>query len=350
MTFWDFLCKFIEKGGLPWTLLLIALGGIVWIIAHPQIVNEWNVQITTWIAAIAPKKRKEAFEKRLNLTINSAKTRFNKSAPPFMKRFLPYDLKVEWVGENETSESFLTDNQIIVYVPSYKDEAKQVIGILHSYCAKGFATKSKVYMPTSVCKSSDLIITQKLAQFAGHNIYDYFNREYIPELLRQDNTYAAVFQKLRKVDKDGLFLPVLINEIDKYANKLFPSPPSSEIMGTIIRFMDFIYEIVVRDPGELVNLTFCENEIKVKVILAISDSAYGIDRAVQDAEMTIQNRNANTIYVLATGSKIDFAKDIANAIYRQNPYDVFEPVETSYKRYTKAPSGADSICFEINIR
>ena len=259
-------------------------------------------------------------------------------------------MKVEWVDENETSESFLTDNQIIVYVHSYKDESKQVIGILHSYCTKGFATKAKVYMPTSVCKSSDLIITQKLAQCAGHNIYDYFNREYIPEILKQDKTYVAVFEKLRKVDKDGLFLPVLLNEIDKYANKLYPSAPSNEIMGIIVRFMDFIYEVVVRDPGELVNLTFCEDEIKVKILLAISDSAHGIDKAVQDAEIAIQHRSVNTIYILATGSKIDFAKDIANAIYRQNPYDVFEPVETNYKRYTKSPSGANSICFEINIR
>ena len=28
MTFWDFLCEFIEKGGLAWTLLVIALGGV----------------------------------------------------------------------------------------------------------------------------------------------------------------------------------------------------------------------------------------------------------------------------------------------------------------------------------
>ena len=68
MTFWDFLCEFIEKGGLAWTLLVIALGGVFWLIAHPQVVKEWNVQITMWIAAIAPKKRKSAFEKRLNLT------------------------------------------------------------------------------------------------------------------------------------------------------------------------------------------------------------------------------------------------------------------------------------------
>ena len=82
MTFWDFLCVFIYNGGLAWTLLAIAIVGIVWLIAHPQVVKEWNVQVSLWVAAIAPRKRKTAFEKRLNLTIDSAKIKFNESAPP----------------------------------------------------------------------------------------------------------------------------------------------------------------------------------------------------------------------------------------------------------------------------
>lgn len=350
MTFWDFLCKFIDNGGLAWTLFALALAAVIWLIAHPQVVKEWNVQITMWIAAIAPKKRKKAFAKRLNLTIDSAKTKFTESAPPLMKKFLPYDLRVEWVTESETPDSFFDNNQVVIYVHSYKDEAQQVIGILHDYCEKGLAQKAKLYMPLSVSKSSDMIITQKLVQYAGHNIFDYFNREYIPELLKQDRTFVAVFEKLRRVDTDGLFLPVLLNEIDKYANKIYPSIPSPENMNVIVHLMDFVYQIVARTPGELVPLAFCESEIRVRIVLAISDWADGIDKPVKDAESVIKDRSVNTIYVLATGSKIDFAKDIANTIYKRNPQDVFEPVETNYKRYTRTASGVDSICFEINLR
>lgn len=144
MTFWDFLSVFIEKGGLAWTLLLFSIGGIFWLIAHPNVVKEWNVQISMWIAAIIPRKRKSAFEKRLNLTIDSAKEKFNESAPAFMERFLPYELKVDWVDENDTMESVLDGKQIIVYVPSYKNEAQQAVGVLHSYCSEGFAQKAKM--------------------------------------------------------------------------------------------------------------------------------------------------------------------------------------------------------------
>ena len=139
-----------------------------------------------WIAAFAPKKRKKAFEKRLCMTVDAAKLKFNESAPPALKKFLPYDLKVEWVSEAETTDSFFEDNQVVVYVNSYKDEVKQAVGILHNYCAKGFGQNAKTYMPASVCKSSDLIVTnsRKLIQMVC------FSLSYLMRLI---NTQAEFF-------------------------------------------------------------------------------------------------------------------------------------------------------------
>lgn len=354
MTFWDFASKYLDKlhskGGIAWALLFIAFCGFIYILIHPEIVKEWNVQITMWMAAIIPRKRKRAFEKKLNLTIDSAKKKFSESAPPYLKKFLPYDLKVEWVSENDTLETVTDKKQIIVYVPSYKNELSQAVGVLHSYCSKGFASSAKVYMPEEASQASDLIVTQKLTQYAGHNVYDYFNREYLPELLKSDTIVKKVFQKLQKVDTDGLFIPVLLNEIDKYSSRIYPAIPTPDIAKTIVHLMDFIYTIVVRSPGEIVPLTFCEDEIKIKIVLAVSDISYNIEPCVKEAEDAIQEQRVNTIYVLATGSKIPFAERIAESIYERNPLDVFEPLKTEYKRYTKHTSGSDSICFEINKR
>lgn len=350
MTFWDFVVKFMEKGGLAWTLLAIALVGLVWLIAHPDVVKEWNVQISMWVAGWIPKKRKRAFEKRLNLTIDSARKKFSESVPPFMQRFLPYDLKVRWVDGNDDMEAIVEEKQIVVYVPSYKNEMQQAVGVLHNYCINGFAQKAKLYMPKDAKQASDVIITQKLAQHAGHNVYDYFNREYLPELLKKDRSYTQILQKLQQVDCDGLFLPILLNEIDKYANSIYPSVPTPEKMDVIMHFMNFIYKIATRDRGELVPLTFVEDNIKVKIILAVSDVTSDIKKPVKEAEEAIQSRSVNTVYVLASGFKMGYARDIADNIYKRNPQDVYEPIETSYKRYRRQSNGSDSLCFEINLR
>ena len=350
MTFWDLVNKFFEKGGIAWILLLAALAGMCWLIAHPDVVKGWNVNITMWVAGFVPKKRKRAFERKLNWTIDSAKKRFSESSPPFMRKFLPYDLKVQWVDGNDSIESIIDNKQIVVYVPSYKNEVQQAVGVLHNYCTTGFAEKAKLYMPTDAKKASDVIITQKLAQHAGHNVYDYFNREYLPELLKKDKSYAIIFDKLQKIDRDGLFIPILLNEIDKYANRIHPAPASPVIMDTIIHLMNFIYKIVSRDAGEIVPLTFSEGGIRIRIILAISDALYDTEKPIEDTDELIQSRSVDTIYVLATGFKMGNAREIAEGIYNRNPMDLYEPIETNYKRYTRRPDGKDSICFEINLR
>jgi len=284
------------------------------------------------------------------LTIDSTKNKFSKDAPNFVRKLLPYDLKVKWVDEGDTLESVIEDKQIVVYVPTYKDEVKQAVGILHNYCTKGFAQKAKIYMPTEARKASDLIVTQKLTQYAGPSVYDYFNREYMPELLKQDKSYYAVLEQLRKVDNDGLFLPILLNEIDKFANKIYPTEPSPESMNVVIHFMNFIYRIISRSPGERVPLTFCEDAIRIKIILAVSVFTYELDKPIEEAENALRQHGINTVYVLATGSKIEFAREIASQIYERNPLAVYEPIETNYKRYTRKFAGKDSICFEINVR
>ena len=80
--------------------------------------------------------------------------------------------------------------------------------------------------------------------------------------------------------------------------------------------MDFIYGIASHTLGDDTKLTFRENGINVKVILAISDSAYSnIQVPVEVAQKVIDEKLVDTLYILATGSKIHFAKDIANLAF-----------------------------------
>ena len=349
MTFWDFIDKQMGKGIL-WILIIILLFVIGWIVSHPTIIIEWNAHITTLIAAIVPKKRKKAFEKRINLTVGSARKKISEALPVAMQRFLPYDLKVEWVGEKDEISTLLHDKQIIVYVPSYKDEVKQAIGILHNYCSTGFALTAKTYMSSRTKDATDLIMTGKLAQSAGHHVYDYFNREYIPSVLAANSAFSVAYNNLKTIDIDGLFLPVYLNEIDKYAHALFLAPPSDISSDVITNFGNFLLRIIQKGKDEHVNLDFLEEGIQIKIVLAVSDVNFDIKPIISNVEEHISKCDINTVYILASGRKVQFANDIATTIYERNPQDLFEPIVTQYRRYTGRQLGVDSICYELNLR
>ena len=349
MTLWDFIDKNMGKG-LPWIIVALLVAGIIWLLAHPNVVKEWNVQISTWIAGLIPKSRKRAFEKRIDLTVSSAREKFSESLPQNMQRFLPYGLKVEWVEKDEDIDAMLKNNQVIVYVASYKDEAKQAISVLHNYCITGFASKAKLYMTSRTKEATDLVMTEKLVQKAGHHVYDYFNRVYIPEILKTNPTFKTAYENLKKVDQDGLFIPIFLNEIDKYANTIYPMSPTDDTQNTITNFTNFVMKIVNKSPGENVNLVFCQDGMRIKIVLAISDMTSNLEPIIDSIEKHINAQDIDTFYILATGRKVEFANTIATTVYEHNPQDLYEPIITQYKRYSKNRMGNNAICYELNTR
>ena len=140
-----------------------------------------------------------------------------------------------------------------------------------------------------------------------------------------------------------------VDEIDKFANVIYPADPSHEIHDRIMRLISFVYTIASREPQEIVPLVFCEDEIRIKIILAVATGSL-LDNPIRDAERAIKDKSINTIYILATGSKIDDAKTIARRVYENNSQDLYEPIETHYKRFTRRISGTESVCYELNLR
>ena len=344
MSEWDIVSKVIDKGFWVSVAVLLAVVLVVFV-ANPDKAEKWNTIITTWIAHIVPKKRKQAFKKNLRYSIDTACEKFDEENPHIRDNMLPYKLDVEWVEDDEKIEAIKKDKQIIVFVPSYRDQSKQIIGVLHNYCSTGFAEKAKVYMSNSQKEASDLIMTEKLVKNAGPAVFDYYNREYIPVILSENRSFKIAYENLKKIDRDGLFLPIYINEIDKLANAIYPQEPTDQVCNLITDFGNFILRIVNKKKDELVDLIFHNTPIHVLIVLAVSDQTTNIMPIIQSIEKHI--KFVNTIYILASGSKIKDARAISCELYRRNTQELYDPVNNSYIRYTHNIQGVESICIEI---
>lgn len=353
-TRWDVLHEIFSKG-FPWLLVVAGAVLIGYIVAHPNVANEWNVFFSTLIAKYVPRKRKKTFERRVDLTLQKARSGIKQSMPEYVQQFLPYSLKVEWVepnNEEESIDSIKKDKQIILYVPSYKDEEKQSVNIMYNYCMKGFAEKPKCYMKDADRKASDLLMTGKLAQNAGPHVFDYYNRVFVNEMLQTDAVIKSSYEELKKIDVDGLFLPIFINEIDKYAGRIYGTGDNSKPIQVIDRFKQYLLRIISKKQEENVELDFDEDGISVHIELAVGKDVTGkkIDRIIDKLETLINKGKISTIYVLASGAKMESANTIVTGLEERVVQDINEPKVTQYKRFTRMSEGKESICFEINVR
>lgn len=357
-TGWDFAAIVFQRG-IPWIITVGAICVIGYIISHPSVANEWNVYISTAIARIAPRKRKKTFERRIDLTLQKARDGIKQAMPEYVERFLPYSLQIEWVESSATDtldesniDSVINDKQIILYVPSYRNEEKQVVNIMYNYCRKGFAQKPKCYMKDEDCKATDLLITGKLAQNAGSHVFDYYNRVFIREMLQSDTTFKRSYNELRKIDVDGLFLPIFINEIDKYASRVYGSGLDTNSITVIDHFKNYLIKIIEKKHDEDVELDFIDSGIAVHVELAVGSyvTAKRIEGVIDKLETLINKGTVSTIYILASGNKRSAANEIATGLEKRVVQDIYEPKFTQYKRYTGITGGVESICYEIDIR
>lgn len=342
-TIWDFL---YDKG----ILFLVIFGFIIFtffMFTHPKIIKEWNAIVTNWMAKWIPKKRKSAFEKNLSIIIDTAKDNFIKESPQFFQKFLPYDLKVEWVNKDEEAGTIFNGKQVVVYVPDYKNETNQTISVIHNYCVKGFAEKAKMYMGEDTKIATDLVLTRKIVQLSSPHIYDYFSREYIKTMYRENPTFNAVYNGLCLIDNDGLFIPLLMNEIDKFAAKLHPIEPNEEIASIIVKFTQFIYKIANRKQNENSNTIFV-NGIKIRIILAVSKETLDITNAIKAMKGDLKRNIINSFYVLASESMRPYAKEIVNTIIKDCPDRIKIASETHYRRI-KGLRFLDSVCYELSI-
>ena len=73
-----------------------------------------------------------------------------------------------------------------------------------------------------------------------------------------------------------------------------------------------------------------------------------IEAIVSQLELIVASRKANTIYILASGTIIEYANQIATGLEEKVIQDIYEPQITQYKRYTRMAKGKDSICFETH--
>ena len=357
-TGWDFLSIVIQRG-IPWVIAVVAICVIGYIISHPGVAKEWNVFISTVIARIVPRKRKKTFERRIDLTLQKARDGIKQAMPEYVERFLPYSLQIEWVESNANDtldesniESVIKDKQIILYVPSYRNEEKQAVNIMYNFCRKGFAQKPKCYMKDEDCKATDLLITGKLAQNAGSHVFDYYNRVFIREMLQSDTTFKRSYDELKKIDVDGLFLPIFINEVDKYASRIYGSTIDTKTTRVIDHFKDYLLRIIEKNQDEDVELNFVEDGIAVHIELAVGNFATTkrIEGVIDKLEKLINKGTVSTIYILASGNKRSSANEIATGLEERVVQDIYEPRFTQYKRYTGFNGGVESICYEIDIR
>ena len=89
-----------------------------------------------------------------------------------------------------------------------------------------------------------------------------------------------------------------------------------------------------------------QDGFSVEIVLAIPIGRYTIENELKQVIKAI-DENIETIYILGSGKKVDFAKDIAKKVYDENADRIDKPREVYFNRKGARIEGTNAICIEI---
>lgn len=201
-------------------------------------------------------------------------------------------------------------------------------------------------MPEATEKAINVLVTKKLVQKSRPYILNYFGREFLPKQFNRSERVCLAYDNLCKIDNQGLFLPIYVNELNKYARQLYPTDVTIEIETIIIDFSNFILNIALKRPDEFVVTRFIRTGISIHIVLAKNESDADIKR-VTDAIGESFSNGIDTVYVIGSGSKTIVAEEITKRAYEEYAYMLEEPKIVQYIRSGKSTGGTSAVSYEI---
>lgn len=306
----DNLITLLDRFSAPlWAVFIVVILGFF--ISNLENLLLLKGKICEWFSKVSTKAGKVALSSKVKGSILKATHRFD----DFEKDILPSDIKIKWV-ENEEEESFIKNNQAVVCVRRSNNPQENLILATAAYVNEGLLHNYRRYLDSSTMKASNFAMIKKIIQESGRNAVTFFEEEYVPKyILGQDDVYE-MYQQLKILDKNGMFLHVLLKEYIKAADGVFGDTPDPCLKAESREIVRFLYNIATRETNDNTELCLNTNYFKIAIILTAKEEVFkkaGVNPYIKRIKK-FMNDEIETIYMFGIGRKIMAAEEIAKRI------------------------------------
>ncbi len=328
-----------------WGVPICAVIAIVFLIMQAENVLLWKGAICEFFSKFSTKAQKAALSSKLRGSIIKTISKLEME-----KDIIPSDLKVEWVSSEET-ESFLTEDQVIVRIKKKSNPQENLINATAAFVNAGMLYNYRRYLDKMVMKAANLNMIRKIVQSSGRNSLTYFEEEYLPPCLSLDEEIGDFYIKLKDIDKNGMFINILLRELSKAAGSLFGEDPDECLIVESRELVRFLHNIAMRESNEESLLQIKNNYFKIAIILTAKDRTLkksGIKPYIHSIKSYI-SKGYDTIYMFGIGQKIITAQDIAKYI-NEDSENMYFATQHEYEHVFKDGHRKKAVVYEISAK
>lgn len=255
------------------------------------------------------------------------------------------ELAIKWVKPDEHGKVRLEPGKAIVLLKYDKDNTQNIINTTSIYVQNTLLNKSKPFLDFGIKKAVDFAVIREFLSKIPQK--DYIVTQYVDTCTEDFNKYGDAFNKVTKVEDEGLLARVLLREYAVWGNKLVGRVRNENLVNESKSFLDFIYNIASREFDEFTPLVFNDATLKVAVLLVAKYDTYvenGIKPYVRRIREGFAN-GINTFYLLARNEKIDILNEVYGQLISSGNYNLLNGPEVY-----KDNLGRDNICYCIEVK
>lgn len=322
------------------TIGAIALFTIIVIVPYYSNVKAIIKDVCSFVAGIRPylkrNKIKSVVENSCQSTIND----MNQTTPELN---LP-EMTLRWVQKDDNGKVLLEEGKAIVLLTYDRDNIKNIINTTTAYVRKALLPTARNFLATSVRKAIDYtVIRQFISNSLSHNIV---STTFVSENLDDIHNYQDTFHKVATVDEEGMLSRMLLREYSLWGNRIVTHLPSPEYAKESTDFLDFLYDLLSREPEELSPLQFIRNNIKVGVLLVAkydTYSTYGLLPYLRRIREGFAS-GIRSFYLLARNDKIEILEQVYSELVATGNF-----VLQNGPKVFKDSKNRDNICYCIEV-
>lgn len=293
--------------------LIIVIG---YLLMHPDKVLIWKGIIQS-LFTFSKTAQKNSITNRVSGSIRHA----TKHMSEIERSLYPDTVRIEWKdGDNETRDSFLKGNQVIIRM-NRTDNIDKTTSIAAIEMARhGVIPNGKRYMEPHLVQASDYLSARKLvATINKGQSLPYFDESYFRPLYDKDIEFKEYFDQLFTADRNGMYVAVFLNELRKIAELLFPEPSNADAQKELNEFLQYLYNLCIKSKE--MNWRFTGKYIKVDVAFAGDNYVLmheGYEFYVKKCHDALESAS-ETVYLFSIGMKRNDAVGIENCFHQTFP-------------------------------
>lgn len=255
------------------------------------------------------------------------------------------ELSIEWIKTDNHGNVRLKPGKAIVLLKYDKDNTQNIINTTSAYIHKTLLINTKHFLDQGIKNAIDFAVIREFLKKTPQK--NFIVTQYINTCTNEIDQYSDAFEKVIKVEDEGLFTRLLLREYAIWGNKLIGKIRSEELVNESKEFLDYIFNIASREFDELTPLVFNNKNLKVAILLVAKYDTYaekGIEPYVRRIREGFAN-GINTFYLLARNDKIDILNNVYGEIISSGNYNLLNGPEIY-----KDNLGRDNICYCIEVK